>query len=117
MHPQEYKAKGIDLSNAFADWEPITDVKGSVIEDVKKLRDLPMVRVVCGVIEVALGDLSLEGAQHTFVLSASLMCSTVPVAFVSQVRDDVAIYGFAYDVNTGELEEVTHDPAKTGNQQ
>ena len=45
------------------------------------------------------------------------MCSTVPVAFVSQVRDDVAIYGFAYDVNTGELEEVTHDPAKTGNQQ
>ena len=48
MHPQEYKAKGIDLSNAFADWEPITDVKGSVIEDVKKLRDLPMVRVVCG---------------------------------------------------------------------
>ena len=37
------------------------------------------------------------------------------VAFVSQVRDDVAIYGFAYDVNTGELEEVTHDPAKTGN--
>ena len=45
---QEYKAKGVDLSNAFADWEPITDVKGSVIEDVKKLRDLPMVRVFCG---------------------------------------------------------------------
>ncbi|KAL3158494.1 hypothetical protein ABBQ38_010726 [Trebouxia sp. C0009 RCD-2024] len=71
---QEYKAKGVDLSSAFADWEPITDVKGSVLEDVKKLRDLPM------------------------------------------VRDDVDIYGFAYDVNTGELEEVTHDPAKTGNQ-
>ena len=35
----------MDLSDAFADWEPITDVKGSVREDVKKLRDLPMVRV------------------------------------------------------------------------
>lgn len=40
----------------------------------------------------------------------------IPVAFVEQVRDDVDIYGFAYDVNTGDLEEVTHDPAKTGNQ-
>lgn len=47
MHSQEYKAKGIDLSSAFADWEPITDVKGSVLEDVKKLRDLPMVRASC----------------------------------------------------------------------
>lgn len=47
MHVQEYKAKGMDLSDAFADWEPITDVKGSVLEDVKKLRDLPMVSSSC----------------------------------------------------------------------
>ncbi|KAK9814571.1 hypothetical protein WJX72_008060 [[Myrmecia] bisecta] len=68
---EEYKKKGVDLSEVFANWSPITDVDESVREDVKKLRQLPM------------------------------------------VRDDVTIYGFAYDVNTGALKQVVHDPSKS----
>ena len=62
-----------------------------------------------------MGTYILKGPKHT-CLVYEFDVLDIPVAFLSQVRDDVAIYGFAYDVNTGELEEVTHDPAKTGNQ-